>query len=188
MNVSSTFQGLVHKILDNIQVAKAFIDDVIYVIIFSCSWEEHHDHLNIALDRMLAIGLKLKLQKCIFAAAASRLKCLGSVVSEAGVHPDPEKVVTMQDMPAPQGVPGSDASWEILYRSCPTLVVLVVIIVWLVWPCPEFCTPSKRPCKDLVHLAGMSSVGESSTTICYLAKRFPCFLWQVRQVHGYTGK
>ena len=101
INASSTFQRLIDKILENIKYAKAFIDDV---IIFSRSWEEHLEHLSTVLDRMMASGLKLKLKKCIF--AASRLKCLGSIVSEAGVHPDPEKVVAMQDMPAPQDVAG----------------------------------------------------------------------------------
>ena len=74
------------------------------VIIFSRSWEEHLDHPSIVLDHKLASGPKLKFKTFIF--AASKLKRLGSVMSEAGVHPDPEKVMAMHRMPAPQYVAG----------------------------------------------------------------------------------
>ncbi len=101
INASSTFQRLIDKVLENIKFAKAYIDDV---IVFSRSWEEHLEHLNVVLDRLLASGLKLKLKKCIF--AASKIAVLGSIVSEAGVHPDPEKLVAIKDLPAPHDVSG----------------------------------------------------------------------------------
>lgn len=65
---------------------------------------EHLEHLNSVLDRILEAGLKLKLKKCIF--ASSKIAVLGSIVSEAGVHPDPEKLSAMADLPVPKDVPG----------------------------------------------------------------------------------
>ena len=100
INASSTFQRLIDKVLENIKFAKAYIDDI---IVYSRSWEEHVEHLSAVLDRVLASGLKLKLKKCVF--AASKIAVLGSIVSEDGVHPDPEKLVAMKDLPAPHDVP-----------------------------------------------------------------------------------
>ncbi len=97
INASSTFQRLIDKVLENMEFAKAYIDDV---IVFSRSWEKHLGHLNVVLDRLLASGLKLKLKKCIF--AASKIAVLDSIVS--GVHPDPEKLVAIKDLPAPHHV------------------------------------------------------------------------------------
>ena len=67
--------------------AFTYIDDV---LIFSKSWEEHLEHLNIVFSRFKSAGLKIKLSKHQF--FKTHLHYLGHKISANGLQLLPEKL------------------------------------------------------------------------------------------------
>jgi hypothetical protein len=65
-NAPSTFQRLMECVLRglNWQICLIYIDDI---IIFSKTFEEHLQHLNLVFSRLRAANIKLKPSKCHFA-------------------------------------------------------------------------------------------------------------------------
>ena len=59
----SYFQKLMNKVLNGLNFAFAYLDDI---IIFSETAEEHMKHIQIIIDRLKAAQLKLKKSKCAF--------------------------------------------------------------------------------------------------------------------------
>ncbi len=100
VNAPSTFQRMMNKVLHKLEHCRAYIDDI---IIFSRTWAEHIEHITAVLERLLAAGLKLKLSKCTFGAAA--LKYLGYIVSADGISVDPDKVAAIHRLPRPTTPP-----------------------------------------------------------------------------------
>ena len=99
VNASSTFQRLMDVMLAGVDCLYPYIDDV---FVYSKTWADHLKQLQVVFQRVRAAHVKLKLPKCIFGAPS--VKCLGSIVSEEGVAPDPEKISAMLDVPAPSSV------------------------------------------------------------------------------------
>jgi hypothetical protein len=83
----------------NWEILLIYIDDV---LVYSRSFEEHLEHLRIVFDRLRTTGLKLNVDKCVF--SRKQVKYLGYLVSEKGVHPDKDKVVSITNFPCPQSV------------------------------------------------------------------------------------
>jgi hypothetical protein len=73
-----------------------YIDDI---IIFSETAEQHLLDIKEVLDRLKKSNLKANVKKCHF--FASRIKCLGKVITEQGIAPDPELLSAMKDFPVP---------------------------------------------------------------------------------------
>jgi len=71
------------------EVCLAYLDDL---IIFSSTFEQHMERLQMVFHRLVAAGLKLKPSKC--ALFQKRVKFLGSIVSGEGIEPDPEREIT----------------------------------------------------------------------------------------------
>jgi len=71
-----------------------YLDDI---VIFSDSISQHLYRLEAVLQRLSDVNLKLKLNKCSF--AATQLKILGYIVSANGLSPDPSKVNAVQAFP-----------------------------------------------------------------------------------------
>jgi hypothetical protein len=76
-----------------------YLDDI---VIFSDSISQHLQRLEVILQRLAQANLKLKLNKCSF--AATQLKILGYIVSGNGLSPDPSKVNAVQAFPTPTTV------------------------------------------------------------------------------------
>ena len=91
------FQTLINKVLDNIDFAMGYLDDI---IIFSRSEEEHLDHLEQVFQRLKEAGLKLSLEKCSF--FKKHIQYLGHLLSEEGIQPLPEKLESIAKMPRPK--------------------------------------------------------------------------------------
>ena len=73
---SSVFQRVMSSILSGLSFCIVDIDDI---LIFSRNEEEHMEHLQIVLQRILNSGLKLKPSKCkLF---RKSLKYLGHIIS-----------------------------------------------------------------------------------------------------------
>ena len=78
---------------------EVYIDDV---LVFSCTMEEHVEHLHQVLARLRNAGLKLKPTKCHFIRQA--VEYLGHVITPDGLKPNPKQVSAIQDYPAPGSV------------------------------------------------------------------------------------
>src|SRR5439155_16468840 len=88
-NAPATFQRTMDKVLKGIKdlFVMVYLDDV---IIYLKTFKEHLKHIEEVLDRIREANLRLKAEKCTF--AADELQFLGHVVGKEGVKPDPEKV------------------------------------------------------------------------------------------------
>jgi hypothetical protein len=75
------------------------LDDV---IIYSKTFEEHLQHIDEVFGRIREANLRLKAEKCKF--AAQELQFLGHVVGQDGVKPDPEKVDKIVNYPVPRNI------------------------------------------------------------------------------------
>ena len=97
----TTFQRTMNLILTSVlgRHTLAYLDDV---IVYSPNFDEHLSHLDETLSLLSKAGLKLNSPKCEF--AKSEIKFLGFKVSKDGVSPDPEKVKSIEEMPAPRNV------------------------------------------------------------------------------------
>lgn len=76
--------------------AFAYLDDI---VVLGSTLEEHLQNLKTVFDRLVAAKLRINKDKCSF--AKRQIKYLGHVVSESGVHTDPEKVSAVAAIPPP---------------------------------------------------------------------------------------
>ena len=101
-NAPAYFQELMNMILHGCEsFALAYLDDV---LIFSCTPEEHLEHIKIVLQRLKDAGLTLKQSKCCF--FRTHLNYLGHVITRDGLKPDPQKTKAIEEMAAPTNVKG----------------------------------------------------------------------------------
>ena len=90
------FQMLVNKVLEGLEFAFGYLADI---LIYSKNMEEHLKHVRILFDRMHQADLKLTKQKCNFLKA--HVQYLGHYISGHGLELIPEKLDSLQQMPAP---------------------------------------------------------------------------------------
>lgn len=76
-----------------------FFDDI---LVYSCTFEEHLDHLRQVFEWLANDQWKLKLSKCKFAQRS--IAYLGHIISEQGVSTDATKVQAVVDWPTPSCV------------------------------------------------------------------------------------
>jgi len=100
-NAPATFQRLMNKIFRE-EIGKfvaVYLDDI---IIFSTTFEEHLQHLQLIFKRLKDAGLKLGKDKCDF--AKLELAFLGHIVSGQGISPDPSKIDKIKNFPIPKNI------------------------------------------------------------------------------------
>ncbi len=73
-----------------------YIDDI---VIFSDTFNNHIEHLNLVLSFLKESNLKAGLEKCHF--CLSQLRVLGKIVSAEGISTDPELIRSMVEYPSP---------------------------------------------------------------------------------------
>lgn len=98
-NAPASFQRLMESCLgdQNYQSLLIYLDDV---IVFAPDFNSHLDRLDFVFSRLSQQGLKLKPDKCKL--LRSSVQYLGHVVSDAGIAPDPDKVVAVQEWKVPK--------------------------------------------------------------------------------------
>ena len=81
------FQRVMQRLLGHLPYVAVYIDDI---VVFSRSWKEHLEHMEVVINILTEANLKLQLKKCYFARSSFRL--LGHIVTTQGVAPCPEKL------------------------------------------------------------------------------------------------
>src|SRR4030081_2423987 len=100
-NAPATFQRLVTFLFRKYIGIWVFVylDDI---FIHSNTAEEHEEHLRITKEILL--DAKLFLSKTKVFLFAESVDCLGFIVNDDGIHPDPEKLRAVAEWPRPQNV------------------------------------------------------------------------------------
>ena len=78
---------------------RCYIDDV---IIWSTSFEEHFQHLQVVFDRLRKAGLKVHPGKCVF--GADSIDFLGHRISAGKLEPQEDKLVAVRGLPSPTDI------------------------------------------------------------------------------------
>ena len=94
--VPAYFQILVNKVLEGLEFAFGYLDDI---LIYSKNMGEHLQHVWTLFKRMRQADLKLTKWKCDFLKA--HVQYLGHYISGQGLEPIPEKLESLQQMSAP---------------------------------------------------------------------------------------
>lgn len=100
-SANEVFQKRVTQVFGGIEGVIVMYDDV---LVFSSTPEEHYARLRLALERAQKCGVKLNRSKCQF--MLSEVKYLGHIISAGGIKVDPDKVIDLANMPAPQDKKG----------------------------------------------------------------------------------
>ncbi|UYV60238.1 hypothetical protein LAZ67_1000518 [Cordylochernes scorpioides] len=98
-NAAQTFQRLIKDVLQDLDFAYAYIDDV---LIASDSENQHVSHLQQLFGRLRDYGLTINETKCTFSQPS--VKFLGFIITNAGISPDPQRVQAIKDIPIPDTV------------------------------------------------------------------------------------
>jgi len=95
-NASATFQRFIDHVLECMNNAVAYVDDI---IVFSNSPEEHLKHLDELFARLKKFGIIINSTKSKF--GISELQFLGHLVTAEGIKPLPDKVEAIKKYPIP---------------------------------------------------------------------------------------
>ena len=100
-NAPATFQRLMAQLFSGPEWDFVFVylDDI---LIASASMDEHLEHVEKVLKRLIQAGLRLKPSKCTF--ATTEIQYLGHTLTPMGVKPNDSKVMAVKDFPRPQTV------------------------------------------------------------------------------------
>lgn len=100
-NAPSTFQGVMNEMFRPYlrKFVLVFFDDI---LIYSKSMKDHIEHLKQVLEVLEAENFFAKMSKCVF--GSKEVNYLGHLISKEGVKVDPQKLVAMQEWPAPKNL------------------------------------------------------------------------------------
>ena len=100
-NIGETYQRMVNKIFkDQIERnLEVYLDDMIAK---SKRIEDHAEHLRETFETLLANGMRLNLEKCVFRVTGG--KCLGFLVDKRGIEANPDKIQAILAMKSPRTV------------------------------------------------------------------------------------
>ena len=98
-NAPATFQRLMTACLGehNFESLLIYLDDV---IVFSSTYKEHLQRLELVFQSLRRFGLKLKPRKCHL--LQEKVNYLGHVISAKGIETDPEKTSAVSEWPRPK--------------------------------------------------------------------------------------
>ena len=90
------FQKIIDQTIADLPGVVCYLDDI---IITGKTDQEHTANLQKALERLKTAGFHLKREKCKF--FQSQVQYLGHIIDKEGIHPVPEKIQAIVDMPKP---------------------------------------------------------------------------------------
>lgn len=91
------FQRCMFDILDGLDGVVCHMDDLL--VYSAVSEEEHDDRVRKVLQRLEDVGMTLNPKKCLF--CKKSVKFLGHMISEQGIHPDPNRIKDILELPDP---------------------------------------------------------------------------------------
>ena len=100
-NAGQAFQRLMDKVIQELDFAFVFMDDILAA---SANETEHIEHLRLLFQRLQDYGLVINLAKCEFGRQV--IDFLGHRISRHGIVPMPAKVQAIRDFPNPMTVKG----------------------------------------------------------------------------------
>ena len=104
-NAPGTFQAVMNNVFDDGSInpmhelskfALVFIDDI---LIFSKTAADHKRHIEIVLAELRKQSILIKASKCVW--GQTELPYLGHIIGRDGIKPDPKKVQSVVEWPAP---------------------------------------------------------------------------------------
>ena len=98
-SVPEVFSRAIQEILESLKGVSNLVDDI---CVYAATKEEHDQRLEMVLQALQRAGVTLNADKCVF--GAKTLKYLGYLITENGVHPDPNKVSAITSFPVPKDV------------------------------------------------------------------------------------
>ena len=90
------FSKFDNEVLAPFDFAFGYLDDI---LIYSPDVETHLKHLELIIQRLHEVDLKLKMEKCSF--LKKHIQYLSHIISGDGIKPVPEKLSPIQQMPHP---------------------------------------------------------------------------------------
>lgn len=98
-NAPATFQRLMNLVLSGLTGIKSFVylDDI---VVYGNSLQNHNDNLKDIFNKLREHNLKLQPDKCEF--LRKEVAYLGHVISDEGIRPNPDKVVTIKEIRVPK--------------------------------------------------------------------------------------
>ena len=95
----ASFSRLMDRVLAGLhwETCLFYLDDI---IVFSSTWEEHLARLRQVFERLRHANLKLRADKCTF--AAKEVSYLGHRVTEEGLLPDSSLLAAIREIPPPK--------------------------------------------------------------------------------------
>ena len=91
------FHNVIENVVRHLPSCLPYVDDI---IVASPTWDDHLTDLNNLFQAFRNANIKFKKPKCNF--GFKSLPFLGFVVSEQGIHPNPDKVKLIRDFPIPK--------------------------------------------------------------------------------------
>ena len=135
-NAPAAFQKYVNQALSGLldKICLAYLDDI---LIFGRTFSEHLENLRVVLRRLKEKGVKLRVNKCVF--AKPEVRYLGRLVSAGGYRADPEDTKALQkfrEAPKTVGDVRSLLGFLGYYRGYVrdfafSTIAILVHIVWL---------------------------------------------------------
>ena len=95
------FQRLMDKLLGQLQprCIRVYIYDI---TIYSRTYKQHLVDLDQVFEKLHRANLKINMEKCQF--VKTEVILLGHLINSAGIRPNPEKIKSIQKLPAPRDV------------------------------------------------------------------------------------
>lgn len=96
-NASQTFQRFINSVMNGVDFATAYIDDI---LIYSKNEDDHLHHIEEIMKRLDDRNLKIAIEKCVF--LKTEINFLGCTISEEGVKPDASRIEILKNFPIPK--------------------------------------------------------------------------------------
>ena len=97
-NAPPVFQRVINQVLGDLKgsICEPYLDDI---LVYARTFEEHVTHLKQVLQRLRARGIKLRVDKCVF--AKQEVRYLGRLISGNGYRRDPADTVALDKFKSP---------------------------------------------------------------------------------------
>ena len=112
------FQRTMETILAGIPRVLVYLDDI---LVTGSSQEEHMSNLKEVLSRLQEAGLRLRKDRCEF--MVSSVKYLGHIIDANELHPAPDKLKAVKNVPKPQNVTELKAYLTYYSRFLPNMAI-----------------------------------------------------------------